>query len=395
MKKSIMIIPILLGLLLTIIIIDSIQALVLNNNPIIGTETKCQKKVGFFVETYHCSDKSVTKIKSFDNTCNNESICGKKDEEEIPNQNQELFNCLENELGGYLVTEQDNLIDYDLTEINNIDLEQIDYFKGVYASTHTDNTYLMVYPKNGTYDADIMNKFTEYFSSKFSEYQMYESPLTPTIYIHTKDNNLDISNITKKCISTVDNKDSKSISKNTLNKLELTNKITIKSGENILGEITNKEAIDKVVSAISSSKQSGDAFLCDAPAFDFVMYSDKSVINTFSVYHDGKRLFPKGTSKGCAYYTITNDMDLRNIIEEETDYTFYSILDLSDICAEALQQIYEFDNHKYYLSCIKSDKVLIKFLLTNKVMTLKYALENNYISADKVASDYPNILIKE
>ena len=34
-------------------------------------------------------------------------------------------------------------------------------------------------------------------------------------------------------------------------------------------------------------------------------------------------------------------------------------------------------------------------MLNNKVMTLKYALENKYISAEKVANDYKDILIKK
>ena len=38
---------------------------------------------------------------------------------------------------------------------------------------------------------------------------------------------------------------------------------------------------------------------------------------------------------------------------------------------------------------------MIKFMIENKVMTLKSALENNLISADKIASEYPDVLIKE
>ena len=38
---------------------------------------------------------------------------------------------------------------------------------------------------------------------------------------------------------------------------------------------------------------------------------------------------------------------------------------------------------------------MIKFMINNKVMTLKAALENNLISAEKVANEYPDVLIKE
>ena len=34
-------------------------------------------------------------------------------------------------------------------------------------------------------------------------------------------------------------------------------------------------------------------------------------------------------------------------------------------------------------------------MLNNQIMTLKYALDNNYISAEKVASEYSGILIKK
>lgn len=38
---------------------------------------------------------------------------------------------------------------------------------------------------------------------------------------------------------------------------------------------------------------------------------------------------------------------------------------------------------------------MIKFMIDNKVMTLKSALETNLISADKIADDYPDVLIKK
>lgn len=59
------------------------------------------------------------------------------------------------------------------------------------------------------------------------------------------------------------------------------------------------------------------------------------------------------------------------------------------------QLIYSDGNDNYYLNSDNIDEIAIKFTLTNQVMTLKYALENNYISAEKVASEYPDILIKK
>ena len=64
MKKGIRITLIVIGIVIGIILLDTIQALVFNNNPIIGTQTKCRSKQGIFVTTYHCDNgKNITKSK--------------------------------------------------------------------------------------------------------------------------------------------------------------------------------------------------------------------------------------------------------------------------------------------------------------------------------------------
>ena len=66
MKKVLIIISIIVG----IILLDSIQALVLDNNPIIGIQTRNMKKVGILVDTYHCGNgKHNTVIKGFNYSC--------------------------------------------------------------------------------------------------------------------------------------------------------------------------------------------------------------------------------------------------------------------------------------------------------------------------------------
>ena len=63
------------GVLVGIILLDTIQALIFNNNPILGIETKCMSKEGLFVTTYHCSNgKNITKIKN--SSCDIDKICG-------------------------------------------------------------------------------------------------------------------------------------------------------------------------------------------------------------------------------------------------------------------------------------------------------------------------------
>ena len=74
MKKWSKITLIIAGLLIGIIILDTIQALVFNNNPIIGMEMFCKKKSGIFVDTYHCNNGNITKLKK-SNVCNYNDIC--------------------------------------------------------------------------------------------------------------------------------------------------------------------------------------------------------------------------------------------------------------------------------------------------------------------------------
>ena len=307
---------------------------------------------------------------------------------------EEVFKCLENELGGYLVTEHDELIEFPITKIENVNIDKIEYFKGMYASNHKENMYMIIYPKNGTYESEVMNKFNKYFSNKFPIYQTYNSPSTPTIYIHSPKNNVDFKNITNKCITKNKSNDGKELPSRILNKLDNISKVVIDSGNKLLGEITDKDIVNEIINALSSAKQYGNVCLSDGHAFEFKLYNSKNkLIETFYVWGDGNRLLPSSMD-GC-YYSISNDIDLRKIIEEETDNIFYNILDFRENFEQKQQLIYSNDQYNYYLKSENIDEIAIKFTLTNQIMTLKYALENNYISAEIVASGYPDILIKK
>lgn len=324
--------------------------------------------------------------------------CGKKEQESdkktTEDYDKELVQCLESQLGGYLVTETDDLIEIPLSEIKSNDKEKIAYYKGVYASNHPNNIYVMVFPKNGTYESSVMKDFDKYFYHKFSVYQTYESPLTPTIYIHNQDNDVDFKDIVNQCIVKNDYKDAKSIPNETLNKISNTTKIVIKSSQKELGTISDKNKLTEILNAIKSSKQYGEPCEADNYAFEFEMYdNDNKLIDTIYVWHDGNRLIPKSMN-GC-YYSISNGIDLKKIIEEETEYIFYGILDYRDNDNQKEQLIYKDDKNSYYLKSDDTNEIAIKFMLNNQIMTLKYALENKYISAEKVAKEYPDILIKK
>lgn len=324
--------------------------------------------------------------------------CGKKEQESdkktTEDYDKELVQCLESQLGGYLVTETDDLIEIPLSEIKSNDKEKIAYYKGVYASNHPNNIYVMVFPKNGTYESSVMKDFDKYFYHKFSVYQTYESPLTPTIYIHNQDNDVDFKDIVNQCIVKNDYKDAKSIPNETLNKISNTTKIVIKSSQKELGTISDKNKLTEILNAIKSSKQYGEPCEADNYAFEFEMYdNDNKLIDTIYVWRDGNRLIPKSIN-GC-YYSISNGIDLNKIIEEETEYIFYGILDYRDNDNQKEQLIYKDDKNSYYLKSDDTNEIAIKFMLNNQIMTLKYALENKYISAEKVAKEYPDILIKK
>ncbi len=308
---------------------------------------------------------------------------------------QKLFQCLENELNYHIASDKKDLIDIPLNEIIKDINTKFEFYKGVYNRKNTSNIYVIAYPEKGIFDAKIMKNFDKYFNEKFSIYQMTEYLFGPKIYIHSANNDIDLEKIYNKCsINNISDND-KSIALKTKTKLKNTKKIIIKSNKE-LGIIKDKDKISKILNAISSSKKQGDSFLCDGHTFDFEMYDDNNkLIDTIYVWGDGKRLIPASLSGGCTYYTISYNIDLREIIETETDYVFYNILDLRDNDNQKLQLIYKDKNNNYYIKSDNYKEILINFTLNNQVMTLKYALENKYISAEKIFNEYPNILIKE
>lgn len=70
MKKALKISFVVIGVVIAIVLLDSIQALVFDNNPVIGIQTKNMKKVGILVDTHHCGNgKHDTVIKGFSYSC--------------------------------------------------------------------------------------------------------------------------------------------------------------------------------------------------------------------------------------------------------------------------------------------------------------------------------------
>lgn len=70
MKKSFKVIFICIGVIIGIILLDSIQALIFDNNPLIGIETRSMKKSGILVDSHHCGNgKNVAVLKGSRYSC--------------------------------------------------------------------------------------------------------------------------------------------------------------------------------------------------------------------------------------------------------------------------------------------------------------------------------------
>ena len=107
MKKGIKITLIIIGAIVGIILLDTIQALVFNNNLIIGSQTKCRSKEGIFVTTYHCENgRNITKLK--DSTCNTETVC----KETIIKDYNIKANDLQERINEYFTSEGTDLSNY-------------------------------------------------------------------------------------------------------------------------------------------------------------------------------------------------------------------------------------------------------------------------------------------
>ena len=396
MKKILKTILITIIIILTVILLDTIQARIFKHSPIISYRQSLQDKDsyvdrGILIDTYYCTkEKDIVdvswKFKGTKFTCPIDNVINDTTDY------SEVYACLENELGAYIMTEKDDASDIPLTDITDKE-EQVEYYKGVKAN---DENMYVIFRGNVTYEWEVMKDFELYFSKKFPTYQKYFiMDKDIYIFVHNNANDVNFDEIMNKCNNITNKEDGKTIESKTLNSLNKTNKIVIKSGDTEIGTINNKDSINNVLDVISNAKQSGDVFLCDGNSFNFEMYNNNKLIDTVYVWHDGSRLIPKSIHSGCSYYGNTNNkIDLREIIEKETDYVFYDISDYSDNCDSALELIYEDDKYNYYLSCEKSDKVFIHFTLSNLQMTLKYALNNNYITPDKLEG-FTDLFIKK
>lgn len=197
----------------------------------------------------------------------------------------------------------------------------------------------------------------------------------------------------------------KYISRKAIEKVSKTTKIIIKNKatkENY-GEITDSNTINEVINIIKSgSRKENEICNCDGTNIIFEMYKDNKLIDILYIWtttadSTNERIILKSIEEfGCEYYSLSKDnSNLKSIIEKNSDLKFYAIYDQSEVCNSMTELIYEDDTYKYYFDCGKSDKVFIEFFTTNKKMTLKEAISNNYITAEEINKLYPNLLIRK
>ena len=314
---------------------------------------------------------------------NNSNILS--DEEDKKIQDKEI-SCIKEKLDKY-ITNGKEIVLSDVTDKK----DKIEYFKGY---SDDNNSYIMFMEHNGTYEYEVMKDFDLYFINKYDVYQKFSTNFGMYILIHTENNDIDEELINSCYINPYEVDKVKKIPKKVVNKLKNTTKIKFEYSDK---EITDKNVIDKLINAVENSTQTyykgvDHAYLCDGPAKLFMYDNNGKLIDTLHVYGDGKRLIPESISKGCEYYNTKEDIN--KILEEGTNSINHGYVDYSEVCASALEIIYEDEDYKYYFSCIKSDYVLIHFSTSNKVMKLKYALNNNYIKPDQLVT-YNNLIIKE
>lgn len=193
-----------------------------------------------------------------------------------------------------------------------------------------------------------------------------------------------------------DNQFSESINVDVINALSQTNKIIIKMNNKNLGTITDTTVIGEILDILSNASNNNEIFNCDGHSIDFKMYQNDKLIDTIYVWTHNERVIPASIHKGCSYYYVSqNNKSIKKIIEEQTDFIFYTIYDYTEVCDTSLELIYEDNNYKYYFDCIKSNNVFIKFETSNLKITLKEALNKKYITPSELLKTYPDLLIKK
>lgn len=109
------------------------------------------------------------------------------------------------------------------------------------------------------------------------------------------------------------------------------------------------------------------------------IYIDKGIfVNSYKCANNKKQTLSKNAKFTCPANNLKKD---------------FTIIDEMTACDQALEEIYDDGYNKYYLNCIKSDKVYLKFT-NGKTVKIKEALEKELVTITNIVDKNYSMIIK-
>jgi len=178
----------------------------------------------------------------------------------------------------------------------------------------------------------------------------------------------------------------KTINNKMIEKLTKTKSINVKEwmSNNSLTTIYDEKIIEEIISIFSSGTKVCGVTTSEGAHYSFEMIdSDGNRIDSVDFFFAGRIQFKSNRTN---YFA--DAYSLKKILEQALGSKFYNIIDETESCDEALELIYEDDDYQYYFPCMQSDTVFIKFTTEQIKMTLKEAIEGNYIEFEEIYEKY-------
>ncbi len=204
-KKVVKIVCIIVVVLIAVILLDTLQALLFDNSPLLKIREKDKMYTvdkGILVKTYTYCDGSKKTISNFIPKDLIIPICHNNNDKNEPTENTEL-SCLKNLLGGCIVTENTNLVEYPLSSIIDVDddIEDAVLIRGKSDTDPELDTGISVIIK--TDDNEIISKLNDYFNRNYAGYRSFVTG-DYNIYVYNKTINSggfdNLANETTRCL---------------------------------------------------------------------------------------------------------------------------------------------------------------------------------------------------
>lgn len=302
----------------------------------------------------------------------------------------EAIACLEEELSGYIATEQSTLREIPLEEITTKSDEIVNY-KGVIS----DNANMYVILETSSVNSEFAKDFELFFSNKYFMYQSFVFYNDVHVYVYNGLNDVNVDAIKNKCVKESLVLEGEAMDSDIIASLKETSKVIVKTRDLEIGAIDNLVLIEELLDLLETSRGYQGNYSTDWYSFELELYKDNSeLIDRIYVWQDGEN-FALASDENTYYVTTKGSFGINRIIEEGTDYKFFGIIDYTEFSDNDLELIYQDTKYNYYLSCGECDKVIINFYLSRIRMNLKYALENNYLLVEDLYREKPDFLIRK